>query len=179
MTVCAGRATRRAIACVLLAVVAQGCIQRPRFLQPAPRRHWPAAFLSAQSAAAGGRYADADRMLADFARQYPDTPESDESLYWRAVYKLDPANEAANTREAIAGLDGYLNSSRSSVHRGEAITMRRLAQQMLALDRALNVKPGAPSDRPRDEEVQKLREELQATRDELERIKRRLAAPKP
>jgi hypothetical protein len=169
----------RLLATMLLVLVAQGCMQRPRFLQPAPKRHWPAAFLSAQSAAAGGRYADADRMLADFARAYPDTPEADESLYWRAVFKLDPANEEANTRDAIAGLDAYLDSQRGSVHRGEALTMRRLAQQMLALDRALNVKPGAPTDRTRDEEVQKLRDELQATKDELERIKRRLAAPKP
>lgn len=179
MTAVARRALARAIACILLAAVVQGCLQRPRFLQPAPRRAWPTAFLAAQSAAASGRYGDAERVLADFARQYPGTPEAHESLYWRAVYKLDPANEAANTRDAIAGLDGYLGAARSSAHRGEAMTMRRLAQQMLALDRALNMKPGAPADRPRDEEVQKLREELQATRDELERIKRRLAAPKP
>ena len=51
----------------------------------------------------------------------------------------------------------------------------------MSLDRALAQKPdeapvGAKS---RDEEVQKLRDELQATKDELERIKRRLAAPKP
>ena len=179
MTVAARRATRRVMLVTLLALAAEGCMQRPRFLQPAPRRHWPAAFLSAQSAAADGRYVEADRLLADFALEYPDTPEADESLYWRAVYKLDPANEAANIREAVAGLDGYLGSSRSSAHRGEAITMRRLAQQMLALDRALNVRSGASSDRTRDEEVQKLRDELQATKDELERIKRRLAAPKP
>lgn len=175
----AGRRRARLVAGLLLAMVAGGCMQRPRFMQPAPRKQWPAVFLSAQNAAADGRYRDADRVLADFARAHPDTPEADESLYWRAVFKLDPGNDAANTRDAIAGLDAYLSSSRSSAHRGEAATMRRLAQQMLALDRALNVKPGAAPDRTRDEEVQKLRDELQATRDELERIKRRLAAPKP
>lgn len=172
-------ARTRLVGLALLAVVAAGCMQRPRFMQAAPKRHWPAAYLAAQHAAADGRYADADRLLADFARQHPDTPEAEESLYWRAVFKLDPGNEAANTRDAIAGLDAYLSSSRSEARRGEAATMRRLAQQMVALDRALNVRPGVATDRTRDEEVQKLRDELQATRDELERIKRRLAAPKP
>ena len=101
-------------------------------------------------------------------------PSALESGYWRAVYKLDPGNKDANTREAITGLDRYLAAPDGN-HRGEATTLRRLAGQLLSLDRALNQKADEPA---RDEELKKLRDELQATKEELERIKRRLAAPK-
>ena len=178
----AGGMRRGLRALMLLAAVASlanGCISRPRFLRSGSERAWAGAYESARGAAERGEYARADQILADFGRAYPDAAEGIESVYWRAVYKLDPANPAANTRDALAGLDAYLARSRNALHRGEATTLRRLAQQLLALDRALVAKDAPASDAPRDEEVRKLREELQATKDELERIKRRLAAPKP
>jgi hypothetical protein len=164
------------VALLCLTVAASGCIHRPQFMQSAPTRRWPTVYVAAQLAADDGRYDDADRLLADFARSYPGSVEAQECTYWRAVYKLDPSNKGANTREALAGFDAYLTGSRTGTHRGEATTMKRLAQQLLSLDRALSSKP---TDKPRDEEVQKLRDELQATKDELELIKRRLSAPKP
>ena len=175
------RSARRSPAMIALALLlASGCIHRPRFLQPEAQRAWPATYLSAQNAADRGAYDDADKLLADFARGHPNTAQAAEANYWRAVYKLDPANKGASTRDAIAGLDAYIASTNVD-HRGEATTLRRLATQLLSLDKALAQKPDeAPvAAKSRDEEVQKLRDELQATKDELERIKRRLAAPKP
>ena len=169
--------TRIALLCLTL--TASGCIHRPSFMQPEPARRWPGVYLAAQLAADQGRYDDADRHLADFARTYPGTAEAQESGYWRAIYKLDPANKSANTRDALAGIDAYLSVARAGAHRGEATTIRRLAQQLVSLDRALSSKPTDTHDKARDEEVQKLKDELQATKDELELIKRRLAAPKP
>ena len=164
---------------MMLSLAATGCVHRPAFLQPAAQREWPAAYLAAQTAADHGAYADADKTLADFAAAHPGSPEAAESGYWRAVYKLDPANKDASTRDAIAALDRYLASSPEGTHRGEATTLRRIATQLLSLDRALSEKPDEPTAASRDEEVKKLKDELQATKDELERIKRRLAAPKP
>lgn len=176
MSAARGRGARLAVALLMLTA---GCIHRPRFLQPEAERNWPATYLSAQGAADRGAYDDADRLLADFAKSHPNTAQAVEAGYWRAVYKLDPANRNANTRDAIAGLDGYLASTNVD-HRGEAATLRHLATQLVSLDRALAQKPDeVVVAKPRDEEVQKLRDELQATKDELERIKRRLAAPKP
>jgi len=175
-----GRLSR--IAVLALSLAAGGCLPRPRFLQPEAQRSWPATYLSAQGAADRGAYDDADRVLADFAKSHPNTTQAAEAGYWRAVYKLDPANKGASTRDAITGLDAYLASTNVD-HRGEATTLRRLAAQLLSLDRALAQKPDESSSaatvKSRDEEVQKLRDELQATKDELDRIKRRLAAPKP
>ena len=176
-----GRASRTAI--LALSLASAGCLSRPRFLQPEAQRSWPATYLSAQGAADRGAYDDADKVLADFAKSHPNTAQAAEAGYWRAVYKLDPANKGASTRDAISALDAYL-ASPSIDHRGEATTLRRIAAQLLSLDRALAQKPdessaAAATAKSRDEEVQKLRDELQATKDELDRIKRRLAAPKP
>jgi hypothetical protein len=167
------------VAVLCLTVATSACVHRPSFMQPEPARRWPGVYLTAQVAADQGRYDDADRVLAAFARDYPGSAESQESGYWRAIYKLDPANKTANTRDALAGLDAYLAASRAGTHRGEATTIRRLAQQLVSLDRALSSKPAETHDKARDEEVQKLKDELQATKDELELIKRRLATPKP
>jgi hypothetical protein len=148
-------------------------------MQPAATRHWPSVYVAAQLAADQGHYDQADRLLADFARDYPGTTEALESGYWRSVYKLDPENKAANTREALVGIVQYLAGSREGVHRGEATTLRRLALQLLSLDQALSSRPTETQGKARDEELQKLRDELQATKNELELIKRRLSAPKP
>lgn len=154
-----------------------GCIRRPSFLRPSAEREWPAAYLTAQHAADRAAYADADKTLSEFALAHPNTAEAAETGYWRAVYRLDPANKEGNTRDAIVGLDKYL-AAPNGPHRGEAATLRRLAGQLLSLDRALSQKPDEAA-ATREEDVKKLRDELQATKDELERIKRRLTAPKP
>ena len=170
---------RLTFAVVAAALLATGCIHRPHFMLPAAEREWPAAYLAAQAAADRGAFGDADKTLAEFAASHPNTAEAVESGYWRAVYKLDPANKDASTRDAIAGFDRYL-AAPGGAHRGEATTLRRIAVQLSSLDKALTAqKPDDAAAASRDEEVKKLKDELQATKDELERIKRRLAAPKP
>ena len=163
---------------IALALGATGCVHKPAFLRPAAERDWPAAYLAAQSAADHGAYGDADKTLAEFASSHPGSIQALESGYWRAVYKLDPANKDASTKDAIAGLDKYL-ATPDGTHRGEATTLRRIAVQLQSLDKALNAPKVDEAAATRDEEVKKLRDELQATKEELERIKRRLAAPKP
>ena len=163
---------------IALSLGASGCIHKPPFMRPAAEREWPAAYRAAQTAADRGAFGDADKTLAEFAASHANSPQALESGYWRAVYKLDPANKDASTKEAIAGLDRYL-ADPDGTHRGEATTLRRIATQLQSLDRAINAPKADDAAATRDEEVKKLRDELQATKDELERIKRRLAAPKP
>lgn len=171
------RLTRYALGAAL-SLAATACIHKPTFMRPAAERDWPAAYLAAQSAADRGAYGEADRTLAEFAASHPGSAQALESGYWRAVYKLDPANKEASTKDAIAGLDRYL-ATPDGTHRGEATTLRRIAVQLQSLDRALSTPKVDEASATRDEEVKKLRDELQATKEELERIKRRLAAPKP
>ena len=115
------------VALLCLTVVASSCVHRPAFMQREPARRWPTAYVAAQLAADQGRYDDADHILATFAHDYPGTAEAQESGYWRAIYKLDPANKTANTRDALAGLDAYLAASRAGTNRGEATTEDLLA----------------------------------------------------
>ena len=123
------------VLCGLLVLAGTGCIRRPPFLRPAAEREWPATYLVAQRAADRGAYAEADKGLAEFAVAHPNTAEAAESGYWRAVYKLDPANKEASTRDAISAFDKYL-AAPNGAHRGEAVTLRRIAGTPLARPRA-------------------------------------------
>jgi hypothetical protein len=144
-----------------------------------------ATILQAAQEVNAGRYGVADRILTDYSTRYPASPEAADAAYWRALYKLDPANPNAAARDAIALLDSYL-SGPAGTHRTEAQALRRLANAMEARAVAMTTmatptKPDAPKpeDKAKDEEMQRLKDELAKANAELDRIKRRLAQPKP
>ena len=146
------------------------------------------------------RHVDADRLLATFAAQYAGTPEANETLYWRGVYRLDPANRTHTSGDALEILNAYLASppadSGHAVMHAEARVLRRTALELQRLQRALSTANAATdaarasssanvptTPRPaestaKDEEIARLKEELRKQTDELERIKNRLR-PKP
>ena len=86
-----------------------------------------------------------------------------------------PAIQAANLRSLASG---------TTTHRTEAQTLRRVAT---ALETARSTTASTPSktevvkvdDKAQSEELARLRDELARANAELERIKRRLAQPKP
>jgi hypothetical protein len=152
---------------------------------PDPRTEWVDALAQADREALAGRFGVADRVLADFAERHPNLHESYDALFWRALYKLDPTNGTGTPREAQALLDSYLSASVSVQHRGAATTLRRIVS---ALERPAPAAvaststpspPAAGSDKGREEEVARLKDELAKANAELERIKRRVATPKP
>lgn len=179
--------------------LAQGCAQlRAASAAPAPMEGQLAGTLQeAEREALASRFGVADRLLVDFAEQHPDAPESVEVGFWRAVIKLDPANQTVGARDAIVLLDAYLASSRVIAHRGTATSLRRVAvaaERPPAVVMATPAPAPAPSggsaggrvetradreDRASAEEVARLKEELAKAHAELERIKRRLAQPTP
>jgi hypothetical protein len=122
------------------------------------------------------------------------SPEAQaDSLYWKAVSRLQAGAPAASADSAITWLDAYLAASPQVKHRAEATALRRLAaaaQQLARVEVALQQARSAPDTRPREaeskgrdeeavKEIQRLKDELAKAQDELERIKKRLAAPKP
>lgn len=120
------------------------------------------------------------------------TETATDSLYWRAVSNLDPSNKKGTLDSAIVYLDAYLASKGKLTHSTEATVLRSLArnaQQLARLDAALQqARANADNRRPddtkaRDEEsvkeIERLKNELAKANEELERIKKRLAAPKP
>ncbi|HEX6966027.1 MAG TPA: hypothetical protein VF166_09525 [Gemmatimonadaceae bacterium] len=177
-----------------VAVAAAACASishQPR-TAPAPERDWAPTIAAAQKAVAGGRYADAEQELTVFAQRHPGSPESRETLYWRALFFLDPANHNQNTGSAVKALDAYLLDGSSAPHREEAQVLRRIALSLDSLSRSGLLIVNSPADtvvKPlptmlaRMLELQKdnqhLKDQLDKTNAELERIKKRLAAPKP
>ena len=167
-----GRVPRRVVIVALTMALASGCVSKPGFMQPAPTRSWPRALSEAKAAVAVGRYDEADRQLASFGESFPGTTEAAESVLWRAIFRLDPSNPKSSPREAGEMLDAYLASS-GSAHVVDARVLRRAATQLEKAAAAAEARR-----KERDEELQRTRDELAKTVAELERIKRRLAAPK-
>ena len=127
-------------------------------------------------------------------------PQDVEALYWSAVANLDPSNKSGTLDGALANLDAYLASPRAVKHTSEASALRTLArsaQQLSRMEAALQQARAAaaspatsttetrrdPDSKARDDdmvkEIQRLKDELAKANEELERIKKRLAAPKP
>ena len=171
---------------LVFALLTSACVQaKPRIPEPAPspRSEWNAWLLQASQEATAGNYAVADRLLTEYGTRYPATPEAADAMYWRALYKLDPSNPAGTPRDAAVLLDGYLATGTTTL-RPEAQSLRRVATALEAPKPSAAAAPTKTEivkvdDKSRDEEVARLREELSRANAELERIKRRLAQPKP
>ena len=117
-----------------------------------------------------------------------------DSLYWKAVGQLD-ANKESSLDSALTNLDAYLASGTEQPHRREAMVLRQLVRDSKQLARVEVALQQARSDtshaRPhsdgetkrRDDEavkeIQRLKDELAKANEELERIRKRLATPKP
>jgi hypothetical protein len=179
---------RRTTTCWLL--VAIGCVTgRGGSLSAVGGRDWGEILAQAEAAATDHRYADADRMLADFAARYPGTQGATESAYWRGVIALEPANRDGSPQIAAALFESYNRSGGAVPHRVEAEILQHLAARLQSggLATVASAAPaisssGGAGDRSadlkaRDTEIQRLKDELAKANDELERIKRRLTAP--
>ena len=134
-----------------------------------------------------GRYGIADRLLSDFASQYAGTTEAKDAWYWRALYRADPANRIVSSDGAVAVIDSALVLPLDSAQRANFQSLRRIALAQRAVAPAAATAAGAAAsdsmpkseDRASSDEVLRLRSELAKANAELERIKKRVAQPKP
>ena len=124
-----------------------------------------------------------------------DAPPQADSLYWKAIYQLDAANKKGSLDSATAYLEAYLASGPTQSHRREAMVLRQLARDARQLARVQGALQQARADsadgRPRGDaeskrredeavkEIQRLKDELAKANEELDRIRKRLANPKP
>jgi len=156
---------------------------------PAPAA-WEQASEVAAARVGAGSYSAADRVLADFVAQYPGTPQAVAATLRRALYKADPGNQAATARDATELLDSTLAMPLDSASRADARALRRITtalERAAALASNIGSSGAGSSDsnaraddtKSNSEEVQRLRNELAKANAELERIKKRVAAPKP
>lgn len=144
---------------------------------PASRADWTAYQLQVSQEIGAGRYGVADKLLGEFATRYPASGEAVEAMYWRALYKLDPANQTGSAHDAAVLLDGYL-AAPSAPRRAEAAMLRRVAAALELRQTATTTLAVPPkADQATTDEVARLKDELAKANAELERIKRRLAQP--
>jgi hypothetical protein len=199
-----GRAMRFAtsLAVCVAALALTDCIstRRAPSVETLVRQEWAQTLADARAATEGGQHAEADRILATFAARHPGTPEATETLYWRALYRLDAANKTHTATDALQMLDAYLAArpadSVNFPFRAEALVLRRVAAQTEQLGRALaaanreNAAARAGTPPPtrdptvsdvaaKDAEIQKLKDELLKANDELDRIRQRLRTRRP
>jgi DNA repair ATPase RecN len=186
----------KATAALLLVGVALACASSRSAAVgslPSASRDWIDTFGSVQSAVIAKRFEDADKELTAFAERYPGTAEAREAVYWRAVYRLDPANPKSDPASSIADFKRYLTADSTNLpRRAEAGVLQRLAasldsahQARRAADNGTPLAPIAPettsvpSAREQElmREIQRLKDELDKDNAELDRIKKRLTPP--
>ncbi len=183
------------------ACVATACAELPRVESGTFRKDWERTRAETRRNVEAGNYHAADRLLAEFARQHPNTREAREIAFWRAAYLVDPANTLGSLEGGIAALDAYLVNEPEGWFRNEAQILRRtaVAARALAAGASRSWAPdtvvvvtqspdstSAASRVSRDEEIAQLRSQLSRNKTELaeanaelERIKKRLANPTP
>jgi hypothetical protein len=141
---------------------------------------WVGTLAAVRSAVDSGQFAAADSILVAFDRSEPDSPDASESAFWRAMLRADPRNPAFAPAEARAALEAYLASPNPRRQTEASVMLRMLAlSDSLRAAQAAHRTAADARDRAREEEMQKLRDDLQRTQAELDRIKRRLGSPKP
>lgn len=177
---------RRTVVAALL--VTAGCVTG-RSLVAAAGRDWNDTLTRAQALASDHRYADADRLLADFAARNPGSGGALESAYWRGVIALEPSNRDGSPQIAAAFFETYSRGGGELPHRVEAEILRDIAVRLQAAGAptiaVASPAPGASAApaagaadlKAKDSEIQRLKDELAKANDELERIKRRLTTP--
>lgn len=137
----------------------------------------------------GGDLASADSALTACSREHQSDAEGAHCRYWLVLVRLDPAHPGP-ARGAVDAARDFLARDISAPGREEITLLLRVAAQreslLASLDssrtllatRSAEVQTPLHDD-PSERELEKLRAELARTQDELQRIKRRLSAPRP
>jgi hypothetical protein len=188
----------KAFRIVIPLLVLAACTSLPAIVPPTPvQSDWDRTLYYARRDVAAGNYYAADKILDEFLRTHPGTPEAREITFWKAAYLIDPANERGSLSGGIAALDSYLADQSAGLYRDQATVLRRTAAVAAGLANASATTATADSvtasavkdtvvvvSKSRDEQIASLKDQLAKSKDELakvnaelDRIKKRLANP--
>jgi hypothetical protein len=180
---------------VLITIVALAACEHLPVVEQPVQSDWARAMTYARQNVDAGNYFAADKILDEFVRTHPGTPEAREIGFWKAAYLIDPANERGSLDGGIAALDAYLSADSSGVYREQAIVLRRtaaVAQGIASSPKAVVDTLATPAvkdtvvvvSKSRDEQIAMLKDQLAKSKEdlakanaELDRIKKRLANP--
>jgi hypothetical protein len=186
---------KKVVVSVFAFLVVTGCAHL-QALDPQHQSDWVGTLSHARQAAEAGNYFAANKLLDEYVRTHPGTPEASETAFWKAAYEVDPANNMGSLASGIAALDGYLSANPNGLYRNEATVLRRTAaaaqgvadkSQATTTDstaQAVVKDTDVVESKSRDEQIAALRDQLAASKSELakvsaelDRIKKRLANP--
>lgn len=173
---------RRWLPGLVIAAVAGGCMGASQ-TSLAPIRGDARRFL------VGGDLVATDSSLTACSRAHPADTEGAQCRYWLVLVRLDPAHPGPPGGAVEAARD-FLARDVGAPGRDEITLLLRVAAQRESLLASLDSTRSAlaaraavaqtpPRGEPDPREVERLRAELAKTQDELQRIKRRLSAPRP
>src|ERR1700681_3453226 len=112
---------------VLISMLAVAACAHLQVIDSPPQSDWARSLSYARQDVDAGNYFAADKILDEFVRPHPGTPEARETAFWKAAYLIDPANERGSLDAGIAALDAYLAADSAGVYREQAIVLRRTA----------------------------------------------------
>jgi hypothetical protein len=181
---------------VLIPMLALSACAHLQPSDPPPPGDWVRTLSYVRRDVTAGNYYAADKILDEFVRTHPATPEAREIGFWKAAYLIDPANERGSLSGGIAALDAYLAADSAGLYREQATVLRRTAAVAQGIANAPRtaavgtlptpvVKDTAIlANKSRDEQIALLKDQLAKSKDdlakanaELDRIKKRLANP--
>ena len=181
---------------ILISMLAFSACAHVQTIDPPIQSDWARTLLYARRDVEAGNYYAADKILDEFQRTHPGTPEGREIAFWRAAYLIDPANERGSLTGGIAALDAYVAADSAGLYREQATVLRRTAAVAQGIANAPRtatadtlpttvVKDTAIfANKSRDEQIALLKDQLAKSKDdlakanaELDRIKKRLANP--
>jgi hypothetical protein len=189
----------KAFRIVIPLLVLAACANLSAIVPPTPvQSDWDRTLSNARRNVADGNYFAADKILDEFLRTHPGTPEAREIAFWKAAYLVDPANERGSLSGGIAALDAYLADNSAGLYRDQATVLRRTAAVAAGIANASAAMTATADSsattvvkdtvfvvsKSRDEQIAALKDQLAKSKDELakvnaelDRIKKRLANP--
>jgi hypothetical protein len=186
---------KKAFQLLISLLALSACVPVQTIDQPV-KSDWAQTLSNARRDVEGGNYFAADKILDEFVRTHPGTPESREIMFWKAAYLIDPANERGSLDAGIVALDAYLADRSAGLYREQATVLRRTAAVAQGIANASRVATAdtlatpvakdtvVVASKTRDEQIAALKDQLAKSKDdlakaqaELDRIKKRLANP--
>lgn len=167
------------VACRGSAPIAPAILPPPTLPAPSVPSQWLSLQTAVNALVIENRAAAAESSLAQFARDFPHTPEGDRARWWRTLMRTDPRVTSGDAALAIVQIDSLLADSIAIEVRAEAVLLKR---SIAAIDsvRRTEVRRRAQATQlstDRLEELKVVRDSMLKLTSEIERLRRRLRSP--
>lgn len=171
--------------CLLLPACRSSIPLAPAILPPPPlpapsvMSQWVSVQSAVNALVADNRAAAAESSLAQFARDFPHTPEGDRARWWRTLMRTDPRVTSGDASLAIAQIDSLLADSIAIEVRAEAVLFKRNITAIDSVRRAEVRRRALATQLATDrlDELKIVRDSMAKLTSEIERLRRRLRAP--